>query len=325
MKNVKRILAVLLAVLICSLCLVPAFAEDEFDPETHEHVWSWAVSQPATCGDPGTQYQFCRVCYEHGYTVTQNENTTIAPTGNHELVWIQDVAPKCGVAGVQHQYCNICKHVYNENTPVEPTGEHSWKWEVVQPETCCKDGFKRQYCTVCRENGIETYQNENTRIPYNYVHTWAWEITTPPTCGQQGVKREYCTVCRESGIETYRNENTLVAATGEHNWAAYPDTDSRNRASTCVREGTKVFYCTVCGNEKSEALPLAAHVDADGDGKCDVCNQYTTPRTGVSLKSIYDRFIDFFWRGIHLIRRCGKKKHFYIFRVEKLICQHPGF
>jgi hypothetical protein len=99
-----------------------------------------------------------------------------------------------------------------------------------------------------------------------------------------------------------------VAATGAHTWAAADD--ARNRASTCIREGTQVYKCSACGDEKAEALPKAAHTDANGDDKCDVCGVYVGSGTGVTLKSVADRIYEFFMQVWERIQKLFTGEYF---------------
>ena len=46
--------------------------------------------------------------------------------------------------------------------------------------------------------------------------------------------------------------------------------------ATCTKDGVKTRSCA-CGETETRAIPATGHVDADNDGKCDVCQTVLTP------------------------------------------------
>ena len=46
--------------------------------------------------------------------------------------------------------------------------------------------------------------------------------------------------------------------------------------ATCTADGVETRSCA-CGETETRAIPAAGHVDADNDGKCDVCQTVLTP------------------------------------------------
>ena len=46
--------------------------------------------------------------------------------------------------------------------------------------------------------------------------------------------------------------------------------------ATCTKDGVKTRSCA-CGETETQAIPATGHVDADNDGKCDVCQTVLTP------------------------------------------------
>ena len=79
-------------------------------------------------------------------------------------------------------------------------------------------------------------------------HTYT-SVVTAPTCEAEGYTTHTCSKCQNSYTDT------KVAALG-HSYAA----------ATCTKKST----CSGCGAETGE---LAAHVDADSNNKCDVCDE----------------------------------------------------
>ena len=46
--------------------------------------------------------------------------------------------------------------------------------------------------------------------------------------------------------------------------------------ATCTADGVETRSCA-CGESETRAIPATGHVDADHDGKCDVCQAVITP------------------------------------------------
>ena len=130
-------------------------------------------------------------------------------------------------------------------------------WEETTPATCTKDGVKTRTC-ACGETETQT-------IPAT-GHTFGdWEETTPATCTEDGVKTRTCSACGETETQT-------IPATG-HSFGEWTVTTP----ATCTVDGTETRTCSACGETETRAIPATGHVDADNDGKCDVCQTVLTP------------------------------------------------
>ena len=98
------------------------------------------------------------------------------------------------------------------------------------------------------------------------AHTHAfgeWTVTTPATCTKDGVKTRTC-ACGETETQT-------IPATG-HTFGDWEETTP----ATCTADGVETRSCA-CGETETRAIPATGHVDADNDGKCDVCQTVLTP------------------------------------------------
>ena len=98
------------------------------------------------------------------------------------------------------------------------------------------------------------------------AHTHAfgeWTVTTPATCTKDGVKTRTC-ACGETETQT-------IPATG-HSFGEWTVTTP----ATCTVDGVETRSCA-CGETETRAIPATGHVDADNDGKCDVCQTVLTP------------------------------------------------
>lgn len=292
MKTAKKALSVFLCALMLSLCLIPAFAE--VDPATCTHTWYWITQKAPTCGDPGIKYEKCTLCGS-----TRNEGTEIEPTGNHTFEWVIDTQPTCGAAGSEHAYCTVCKKTYNAGTVIQPTGEHNWVWVIDTEPTCYTTGLKHQYCTVC-----ENTQNMETLIPATGNHKWvATEDVTPATCKDPGAQGYKCNV--EGCTATKTEPIPVKTADADHSWRQTEVDKSKKLDPTCAREGYEVYSCSVCGREKSVAIPATgAHTDANNDGVCDTCG-VSVPRatsSGTTFMEVWNRITGFFWSIIQKIQ-----------------------
>ena len=128
-------------------------------------------------------------------------------------------------------------------------------WEETTPATCTADGVETRSC-VCGET-------ETRAIPAT-GHTFGdWTVTTPATCTADGVETRTC-VCGET-------ETRAILATG-HTFGEWTVTTP----ATCTADGVETRSCA-CGETETRAIPATGHVDADNDGKCDVCQTILTP------------------------------------------------
>ena len=88
-------------------------------------------------------------------------------------------------------------------------------------------------------------------------------MTTHATCTADGVETRAC-ACGES-------ETRAIPATG-HTFGDWTVTTP----ATCTADGVETRSCA-CGESETRAIPATGHVDADHDGKCDVCQAVITP------------------------------------------------
>ena len=98
----------------------------------------------------------------------------------------------------------------------------------------------------------------------DHTHTFGnWTVTTPATCTADGVETRSC-ACGET-------ETRAIPATGHTfgDWAV-------TTPATCTADGVETRSCA-CGETETRAIPATGHVDADNDGKCDVCQTVLAP------------------------------------------------
>ena len=131
------------------------------------------------------------------------------------------------------------------------------EWTVTTPATCTKDGVKTRTC-ACGET-------ETRAIPATGHSFGEWTVTTPATCTEDGVKTRTCSACGETETQT-------IPATG-HSFGEWTVTTP----ATCTEDGVETRTCSACGETETRTIPATGHVDADNDGKCDVCQTVLTP------------------------------------------------
>ena len=130
------------------------------------------------------------------------------------------------------------------------------EWTVTTPATCTKDGVKTRTC-ACGETETQT-------IPATGHSFGEWTVTTPATCTADGVETHSC-ACGET-------ETRAIPATG-HSFGEWTVTTP----ATCTVDGVESRTCSACGETETQTIPATGHVDADNDGKCDVCQTVLTP------------------------------------------------
>ena len=128
-------------------------------------------------------------------------------------------------------------------------------WTVTTPATCTADGVETRSC-ACGET-------ETRAIPATGHIFGDWTVTTPATCTADGVETRSC-ACGET-------ETRAIPATG-HTFGDWTVTTP----ATCTADGVETRSCA-CGETETRAIPATGHVDADNDGKCDVCQTVLTP------------------------------------------------
>ncbi len=190
-NNAKRLLAFLLAALLCVTMVVPAFATEADAAHDHDHK----VSCDADCTHE------CE---------TKHANSEV----------IEVVKSVCTAAGYTLKYCFDCEHYFVADVvPAEEGAAHNPgdKVEEGKAATCVSEGVETFYkCTVCGElcdkDGGEV--NKLEIIDHEYKdglcvlcgkheddscvgeHTWEFvEVSVKPTATTNGTAKYKCTVC----------------------------------------------------------------------------------------------------------------------------------
>ena len=166
--------------------------------------------------------------------------------------WTVTTPATCTADGVETRPC-ACGET--ETRAIPATGHTFGDWTVTTPATCTADGVETRSC-ACGETETRT-------IPAT-GHTFGdWTVTTPATCTADGVETRSC-ACGET-------ETRTIPATG-HTFGDWTVTTP----ATCTADGVETRSCA-CGETETRAIPATGHVDADNDGKCDVCQTVLAP------------------------------------------------
>ena len=166
--------------------------------------------------------------------------------------WTVTTPATCTADGVETRSC-ACGETETRTIPA--TGHTFGDWTVTTPATCTADGVETRSC-ACGETETRT-------IPAT-GHTFGdWTVTTPATCTAGGVETRSC-ACGET-------ETRAIPATG-HTFGDWTVTTP----ATCTADGVETRSCA-CGETEARAIPATGHVDADNDGKCDVCQTVLAP------------------------------------------------
>ena len=169
--------------------------------------------------------------------------------------WTVTTPATCTKDGVKTRTC-ACGETETQTIPA--TGHSFGEWTVTTPATCTVDGVESRTCSACGET-------ETRAIPAT-GHTFGdWTVTTPATCTVDGTETRTCSACGET-------ETRTIPATG-HTFGDWTVTTP----ATCTEDGVETRTCSACGETETRAIPATGHVDANQDGKCDVCQAVLTP------------------------------------------------
>lgn len=122
----------------------------------------------------------------------------------------------------------------------DPDHTHTYEnWEVKTSATCTTDGVETGIC--------ECGQRTTRAIPAT-GHTEEIISGKEATCKETGLTEgKKCSVCGE-----ILEEQKEIPATGQHTW----DAGVVTKNPTTTAAGVKTFTCTVCGETKTEVIPI---------------------------------------------------------------------
>lgn len=287
----------------CSVC--GKLLEDIVYTPATGHDWGdWEVISGGTCEVEGKRQRVCKVCDE----------VEEISTGAGEHVYPEEgvvTEPTCTEDGYTTYTCTIChKHSIVKDYKPKKGHNYSSDYKIYINPTCHSTGAKAHYCINCGTFEPD-YQHKYVEIPKLNHNYGDWVETIKPTCDQNGVKVRTClnegcpegyeghvqkefipkeghnygewTVtkyanCTETGIkertcDRCKHTETAVIEKGSHKTVV----DNAVEA-TCTSTGlTAGNHCEICGAilVAQKVIPMKAHMDLNGDGKCDKCSTIT--------------------------------------------------
>lgn len=229
------------------------------------HNYKDTVTKQPTCTEEGVRTYTCTRCKDH-YT------EPIAKTA-HDYEWKVTVSSTCCSGGREEYICKNCgKKNGGHDTPFDES-KHNWVLKKTTKATCTKAGSKYYECSnagcsrtktekngdklghhmvsvtvtepTCCTGGLSLYKcdrkgcscvEQETKIPATGKHHWEETARKNPTCGKDGYIKYTCS----TGGGTKKK---VLEKTGKHKPAADPVITE----PTCVSEGKKEWFCTVCG------------------------------------------------------------------------------
>ncbi len=126
----------------------------------HIHEYTWTVTTPATCTEPGEETGVC-ACKD---TVTRE----IPATGHKFGEWTTSKEATCTEDGREARVCANCG--LTETRVIKATGHQFGEWKVVKAPTDYLSGKEERVCSICGEKetrkipslkGVEAGDNSN--------------------------------------------------------------------------------------------------------------------------------------------------------------------
>lgn len=172
--------ALIMAVLLCPLFALPAYASE--CPAGGNHEYKATIIRQATETEDGLRQYVCVKC---GYSFTN----TIPATGHLWSDWTVTEAPTCVSEGREYRVCtrypNNPHYEYRTIPALSSTGQHTYS-EVARVEaTCTESGSVTYVCSVCGDTYTETL------APLG--HDWGeWTVDSAPTATTAGSEHRTC-------------------------------------------------------------------------------------------------------------------------------------
>ncbi|MBQ6439969.1 MAG: Ig-like domain-containing protein [Mogibacterium sp.] len=235
-----------------------------------EHNYGeWETVKEATCTENGLKTKSCLVC---GHTETEE-----IPAGHVEKE-IDAVEPTCTLPGLSAgKKCAVCGEILAEQEEIPALGHNFGDWETSKESTCQEKGNRQRVCETC---GVT--ETEDIDLA---AHDWESEyrVDVEPTCDSDGSESIHCKNCDATA------DSRTIPAVGHAfgNWISYSDEEHQRvcandslhvervphdwnvgkvtKEATETEEGIRTFTCTVCGETRTETIPVIAHTHLNGE------------------------------------------------------------
>ena len=251
----------------CSVC--GATKTEEVEPSTHQHTFSTAWQGNSTY---------------HWHPATCEHTNVVNGLGEHQWnAGVVNVWPTHTTTGQKTYTCTVCGMTKTETL----NQAHEFTQAVASPAflksnaTCTSPAVYYKSCS-CGAKGTETF-TYGSALGHTASGEWGkdanYHWTVCSRCGAKGdlVAHSFdgsgkCTVCGYSKADSHVHTSHLTRVPA--------------KAATCTTDGNSAYYICDCGqwftdvtcttvitDHASVVIPAAGHVDANNDGRCDVCKQ----------------------------------------------------
>ena len=211
---------------------------DFYHPLNQEVVNDGFKKSDATCDSAAVYYKSC-LCGMRGH-----ETFTYGKALGH-----QGGTATCGEKAV----CTVCNQPYGE--PLSHTfDQEKIESKYLASAATCENAAKYYKSCVCGEIGTDTFESGEA-----LAHTFDKKVSTEKylksaaTCSAKAMYYYSC-ACGATGSEAFE-----FGEISEHSF----DDGKVTLEPTVEAEGVKTFTCTLCGEEKTEAIEKLESVDSD--------------------------------------------------------------
>ena len=244
--NIKKTISLFTAALFVLFAFVVPVSAAEC-----VHQWSdelYTVVEP-TCTATGAKAKKCTLCGAY-----DTANQEIIPLAEHNWIRIGYKAASCSEQGYKKFRCSECTAEKTETLDFLP--HNLGEWVVSKEPTCIAEGEEKAVCLTCGA--------PKTRVLAKVDHVLVTIDAIEPTCTVSGkTEGQRCKVCG-----TYVVRPVPIDPLG-HDFGE-PIVDEE-REATCTEKGVAHCFCSRCDETLRVEIPKIPHVDEDGDGICDVC------------------------------------------------------
>ena len=241
----KKKLIAALSLMLCLLLCIPLIACGKKHEAKEE--WKWDDTQ-------------------HWHECAKKKHEDKLDVADHTFgEWETTKAASETEKGEKMRVCSVCSYQQTEEIPQLA---HTHKFDTTKWE---KNADKHWHGTTCGHNVKQDEAN----------HTFDDGVQTKaPTETEEGVKTFTCTVCGQTKTETipvlghtHKFDTTKWEKDASKHWHGATcghdvkqdeanhtfDNGVQTKAPTETEAGVKTFTCTVCGQTKTEAIPVLAH------------------------------------------------------------------
>lgn len=207
---------------------------------TVDHYWLVLDHAEPDCDSQGYTIYVC------GYLCGEIE---IVYTDSLGHVWdegVQTKAPTHMEAGEILYTCTVCGDTRTEDIP--PLGDDHTYVEVYTEPDCYNDGY---WTYTCECGASYTKQDTGSKLEHDYENV----ETVAPDCENPGIIESVCKLCGN------HFEIDTLDPLG-HKW----DDGVIVKNPTCCEEGETLYTCLVCGDTRTESIPVdvTLHIWDDG-------------------------------------------------------------